>query len=278
MWMDLPIYQVDAFTSAVFRGNPAAVCPLQAWLPDGILQDIAAENNLAETAFYVPQDGNRYLLRWFTPTVEVELCGHATLAAASVILDVRREISGAHVAFETLSGVLTVERDGNRYAMDFPSRPPGACQADPLVEAGLRAAPAEILASSAPSFASQDYVCVFDHEDQVRQLQPDMEKLSRIDRFAVIATAPGNRSGCDFVSRFFAPAKGVPEDPVTGRAHTTLTPYWAKRLGKTKLFGRQISRRGGELWCEDRGARVRIAGGAVQYLQGQIRVPGGSGM
>jgi PhzF family phenazine biosynthesis protein len=270
--MELPTYQVDAFASKVFRGNPAAVCPLEEWLPDEILQAIAAENNLSETAYYVRQGGH-YGLRWFTPAVEVELCGHATLAAASVILEVRREISSPRVVFNTLSGELTVEREGDLYALDFPARPPLPCQADPQLLAGLGAKPALILASSAPAPASQDYVCVFEREEQVRDLKPDMQKLAAIDRFAVIVTAPGAASGsnaCDFVSRFFAPGKGIPEDPVTGRAHTALIPYWSKRLGKAKLFGRQISRRGGELWCEDRGARVKIAGGAVQYLQGHI--------
>jgi PhzF family phenazine biosynthesis protein len=274
--VELPIYQVDAFASEPFCGNPAAVCPLEEWLPDETLQAVAMENNLSETAFYVRQEGDHYGLRWFTPSVEVELCGHATLAAASVIFDVRGEISGPRVVFKTLSGELAVEREGNLYALDFPARPPQPCQADPLVEAGLRATPSLILASSAPEPASQDYFCVFDDAEQVESLKPDMAKLGCIDRFAVIATAPGASSGsgaCDFVSRFFAPGKGIPEDPVTGRAHTSLIPYWSRKLGRTRLFGRQISRRGGELWCEDRGGRVRIAGGAVQYLQGRISLP-----
>jgi PhzF family phenazine biosynthesis protein len=268
--VELPIYQVDAFASAVFRGNPAAVCPLEEWLPDETLQAIAAENNLPETAFYVRRGGDlhpeQYDLRWFTPTVEVDLCGHATLAAASVILEVRRETPGPRVVFNSRSGELIVEREGELYALDFPSRPPEPCRAHPDLEAGLGARPALVL-------AAQDYLCVFEHAEQVRELKPDMRKLMGIDKFAVIVTAPGassHGSACDFVSRFFAPGQGIPEDPVTGRAHTTLIPYWSKRLGKTRLFGRQISRRGGELWCEDRGPRVKIAGGAVQYLQGRI--------
>jgi PhzF family phenazine biosynthesis protein len=259
--MELPIYQVDAFASKLFRGNPAAVCPLEEWLPDEILQNIAAENNLSETAYYVRR-GDRYDLRWFTPGLEVDLCGHATLATASVILEVRREIAGPRVVFDSRSGELIVEREGDLYALDFPSRPPGPTQAHPLLETGLGAKPAQVL-------AAQDYLCVFESEEQVRDLKPDMQALAGIDLFATIATAPGR--DCDFVSRFFAPGKGVPEDPVTGRAHTTLIPYWSKRLGKQELFARQISRRGGELWCQDRGSRVRIAGGAVQYLQGRIR-------
>jgi predicted PhzF superfamily epimerase YddE/YHI9 len=259
--MELPIYQVDAFASVLFRGNPAAVCPLEEWLPDETLQAIAAENNLSETAYYV-RKGERYDLRWFTPSVEVDLCGHATLAAASVILDVRRETPGPRVVFDTRSAELVVEREGDLYALDFPSRPPAPFpEPHPGLEIGLGAKPAQVL-------AARDYLCVFESEQQVRELKPDMPALAGIDRFAAIATAPGR--DCDFVSRFFAPAKGVPEDPVTGSAHTTLIPYWSKRLGKSKLFARQISRRGGELWCEDRGARVCIAGGAVQYLEGRI--------
>jgi len=265
--MELPIYQVDAFASALFRGNPAAVCPLEEWLPDQTLQNIAAENNLSETAYYV-RKGERYQLRWFTPAVEVDLCGHATLGAASVILDVRREVAGPRVVFDSRSGELTVERQesadgkGVLYALDFPSRPPGPTEVHPDLARGLGSEPAQLL-------AAMDYFCVFDSEEQVRELKPDMQTLAGVDLRGVIATAPGR--DCDFVSRFFAPAKGIPEDPVTGSAHTTLIPYWAKRLGKTKLFARQISRRGGELWCEDRGDRVGIAGGAVQYLEGRIR-------
>jgi PhzF family phenazine biosynthesis protein len=269
--MEIPLYQVDAFASALFRGNPAAVCPLAEWLPDPILQAIAAENNLAETAFYVPQ-GDRYLLRWFTPTVEVDLCGHATLAAASVILDVRREISAARVAFDSRSGELVVEREGDLYALDFPARPPVECTPqDDAKNAGLDTAlgatPSKVLLAS-------DCLCVFDTEEQVQALRPNMDRLAAIDRFAFIVTAPGK--DCDFVSRFFAPARGIPEDPVTGRAHTTLIPYWSQRLDKRTMFARQVSRRGGELWCEDRGERVRIAGRAVQYLEGRIHLDGQS--
>ena len=264
--MELSLYQVDAFASALFRGNPAAVCPLDAWLPDEILQAIALENNLSETAYYVPSRGGsgRYELRWFTPAVEVDLCGHATLATASVILDVRRETAASRVVFDSKGGDLTVERSGELLAMDFPARPPVACPVDPRLEAALGAKPALIL-------GARDYFCVFESEDEVRAIQPNMEQLASIDRFAFIVTAPGR--DCDFVSRFFAPAKGVPEDPVTGSAHTTLIPYWAARLGKNKLFARQISKRGGELWCEHRGDRVQIAGRAVQYLEGRIQVP-----
>jgi PhzF family phenazine biosynthesis protein len=262
--MKVPIYQLDAFASGLFRGNPAAVCPLKAWLPGHILQSIAAENNLAETAYYIPAGQDRYALRWFTPEVEVDLCGHATLASAAVILEIRKELAGTKVWFETKSGELSVEREGDLFALDFPSRPPVPGHVDPELVAALGAEPTVIL-------GARDYFCVFESEDQVRALQPNMEKLAAIDTFAVIVTAPG--SDCDFVSRFFAPGQGIPEDPVTGSAHSTLVPYWSNRLGKKKLFGRQISRRGGELWCEDLGARVKMAGRAVPYLEGTIEVP-----
>ena len=265
--MQIPLYQVDAFTDKRFHGNPAAICPLERWLPDGVMQSIAAENNLSETAFYV--HANAHIeLRWFTPSVEVDLCGHATLATALVVMEIRKEIFGARVEFKTKSGMLAVERDGDRYALDFPSRPPLPCETHPGLAEALGAAPSEIL-------AARDYFCVYPSEAALRALTPDMARLSHIDRFAVIVTAPG--SNCDFVSRFFAPAQGVPEDPVTGSAHTTLIPYWAKRLGKNWMFARQISQRGGELWCQLRGERVHIAGHGVLYMQGEIEVdPNGS--
>jgi PhzF family phenazine biosynthesis protein len=239
--MRVPIYQVDAFASGLFRGNPAAICPLNQWLPDQMLQSIAAENNLAETAFYIPAGPGKYGLRWFTPGVEIDLCGHATLATAAVILDLRKETDRSPLVFVTQkSGELTVAREGDMYTLDFPSRPPAECPASPLLVEALGAEPRQIL-------AARDYLCVFETEAQVRALRPNMLKLCEIDRFACIVTAPGEDA--DFVSRFFAPAKGVPEDPVTGSAHTTLIPYWSKRLGKKKLFARQVSPRGGELWC-----------------------------
>jgi PhzF family phenazine biosynthesis protein len=260
--MRIPIYQVDAFADQLFRGNPAAICPLDKWLPDQTLQAIAAENNLAETAFYVP-NGKGYNLRWFTPGVEVDLCGHATLASAHVILQLRHEIADATVSFQTRSGELIVKRDGDLYSMDFPSKPPVECPIDPALSEALGVKLKLIL-------GARDYLCVFDTEEEVRAISPNMEKLAAIDRFGTIVTAPGR--DCDFVSRFFAPAKGVPEDPATGSAHCTLIPYWSKRLGKTKLFARQISKRGGQLWCEDRGDRVTIAGKAVKFLEGEIEV------
>lgn len=260
--MQIPLYQVDAFTSKLFSGNPAAICPLESWLPDETMQSIAAENNLAETAFFVAENGG-YRLRWFTPAVEVDLCGHATLATAYIILNKVSPDRDA-VAFETRSGELIVRREGDLYSLDFPSRPPQRGDVHPRLIEALGTVPLEIL-------AARDYMVVYETEEQVRSLQPNMELLTLVDRFAVIVTAPGS-GDVDFVSRFFAPSKGVPEDPVTGSAHCTLIPYWARRLGKTKLHARQISKRGGELWCELRGDRVIMAGNAALYLEGTILV------
>jgi predicted PhzF superfamily epimerase YddE/YHI9 len=257
--MDIPIYQVDAFSSAVFGGNPAAVCPLEEWLPDETLQAIAAENNLSETAYFV-RTGERYALRWFTPGCEVDLCGHATLASAYVLfheLDAR----GDTLRFDTKSGDLAVRRDGERLAMNFPSRPPGRVEVDPGLREAMGGEPVEIL-------AARDYLLVYRSEAEVRRLTPHMDALARINRFAFIATARGE--DCDFVSRFFAPAKGIPEDPVTGSAHCTLIPYWAAKLGKTTLEARQVSRRGGELFCRLAEDRVEIGGSARLFLRGRI--------
>jgi predicted PhzF superfamily epimerase YddE/YHI9 len=259
----LPIYQVDAFTSEVFAGNPAAVCPLQTWLPDDVMQAIAAENNLSETAFML-RAGDVYELRWFTPNVEVDLCGHATLAAAFVACT-RLEPDSVHTRFDTRSGRLNVTRHGRLYVLDFPARPPGPCDAPlPLVEA-LGAPPKEVL-------ASRDYLAIYDSEDEVRALTPDHGRLAADVDKMVIVSAPGHEF--DFVSRFFAPREGIPEDPVTGSAHCTLIPYWAERLGKRSLQAAQISPRGGELVCEHRDERVRIAGQAALYLEGTIHIPG----
>ena len=259
--MQIPIYQVDAFSSRLFAGNPAAVCPLRAWLPDGTMQAIAAENNLAETAFFVRSNGH-FELRWFTPAVEVDLCGHATLATAYVLFHELHE-AGTQLQFQTKSGRLTVERRGDLLALGFPSRPPGPTAVHPELAAALGGKPLEIL-------AARDYLVRYGSEAEVAALKPDMARLAQVDKFAVIATAPGDIA--DFVCRFFAPAKGIPEDPVTGSAHTSLIPYWAAQLGKEKLLARQISPRGGDLICELRGDRVDIAGRAVLYLRGEITV------
>jgi predicted PhzF superfamily epimerase YddE/YHI9 len=261
--MELSIYQVDAFSSKVFGGNPAAICPLGKWLPDPTLQAIANENNLAETAYFVRAD-DRYHLRWFTPAVEVALCGHATLASAHVLFHELGE-KGDVISFDTLSGELLVRRSGELLAMDFPSRPPAPVSVDPGLVPALGGKPCEIL-------AARDYFAVYRTEEEVRALTPDMGALERIDKFGFIATARGK--DCDFVSRFFAPSQGIPEDPVTGSAHCTLIPYWAAKLSKDSLRARQVSARGGELFCRLVGDRVEIAGHAVLYLKGSIWIPG----
>ncbi len=253
------IYQVDAFSSQVFSGNPAAICPLEEWLPDDQMQAIAGENNLSETAFFV-RNGEGYGLRWFTPAVEIDLCGHATLASAFIILNDLTPSENS-VRFQTKSGTLVVNREGDLYSLDFPSRPPAECDVPSQLVEALGASPDAVL-------AARDYMVVYASDDQVRKLEPNMQLVSQLDKFAVIVTAPGR--DVDFVSRFFAPAKGVPEDPVTGSAHCTLIPYWSKRLGKKKLHAYQVSRRGGELWCEDRGERVTMSGKAARFLEGTI--------
>ncbi len=260
--MKLSIHQVDAFTSRLFGGNPAAVVPLDGWLLDDVMQAIAAENNLAETAFVIPGDGC-VPLRWFTPTIEVDLCGHATLATAFVLFEYHRP-DAREVSFETRSGVLTVRREGGRLTLDFPARPGRRIDVASDVVAALGAAPGE-------AFQARDLMVVFESEADVRRLAPDMAAIAALDAFAVIATAPGD--DVDFVSRFFAPRAGIPEDPVTGSAHCTLTPYWAARLGRTVLTARQVSARGGELECEQRDDRVLISGQCVEYLRGEIFVP-----
>ncbi|MCW5772890.1 MAG: PhzF family phenazine biosynthesis protein [Rhodospirillaceae bacterium] len=259
--MRIPIYQVDAFTNRTFGGNPAAVCPLDSWLPDALMQQIATENNLSETAFFVPR-GDEYELRWFTPVAEVDLAGHPTLATAWTILN-RLGVARDSLVFHTKIGDrLVVSRDGDRLAMDFPSRPPGPRDIGD-VAAALRAQPIEIA-------AARDGFAVFRSEDDVRSLKPDMGKVAVLPCLGLIATAPGK--DCDFVSRFFSPQHNIPEDPVTGSAHCTLIPYWAARLGKNEMFARQVSRRGGELWCRHRGERVSIAGQCAPYLEGFIDV------
>jgi PhzF family phenazine biosynthesis protein len=262
--MRIPLYQVDAFTSRLFGGNPAAVCPLQQWLPDATMQGIAAENNLAETAFFAPR-GDGYLLRWFTPTVEVELCGHATLASGYVVTRILQP-ERSSVSFDTLkAGRLEVTRDGDLLAMDFPAWPPEAQTPDPRVLAALGTAPAQSCVTRGRTLA------VYDRTEDVAALQPDFAAMRRVPGANVIATAPG-QNGVDFVSRYFAPNHGVDEDPVTGSAHCVLTPYWAARLGKQQLTARQVSARGGELVCTLRGDRVTIGGRAVLYLEGTITV------
>jgi PhzF family phenazine biosynthesis protein len=260
--MRIPIFQVDAFTSRLFGGNPAAVCPLEDWLGDGVLQSIAAENNLSETAFIKKGRGGDYEIRWMTPTQEVDLCGHATLASAHVVFE-KIEPGRKDVTFHSRSGPLSVAKNGDRLVMEFPSRTPLPMEAPEGLVGALGREPREVL-------KARDLVAVFDSEEEVLGLAPDFARLAALDAFAVIVTAAGRE--VDFVSRFFAPGRGIPEDPVTGSAHCSLVPYWSKRLGKSHLHARQVSKRGGELFLEDRGDRVLIAGKAVQYLEGILEV------
>jgi PhzF family phenazine biosynthesis protein len=262
--MQIPIYQIDAFAEGPFTGNPAAVCPLETWLPDPVMQAIAAENNLSETAFFVP-DGDAWSLRWFTPATEVDLCGHATLASAYVIFRFVAPGRGRAVFHTQKAGELVVEQSGELLALDFPALPATVCEPPPSLATALGAEPQCVLAAPA-----RDYLAIYQTAAQVTALAPDFAALRRLER-AVIVTAPGD-GGTDFVSRFFAPRFGIDEDPVTGSAHCTLVPYWAGRLGKKRLAARQLSRRGGSLVCEDRGERVTIAGRATLYLTGTLHL------
>lgn len=257
--MQLPIYQVDAFASQLFEGNPAAVCPLSEWISDELMQQIAMENNLSETTFYVPQN-DRYQLRWFTPTTEVDLCGHATLASAHVLfehLDYQRNT----IKFDTNSGVLKVRKEADRLVMDFPAADLNAAPTPDFLEEAIGHPPKEL-------YRDTDYLYVLKSEGQVRNLDPDIRAIAKADVRGVIVTAPGSQ--VDFVSRFFAPSAGVDEDPVTGSAHTMLTPYWAQRLEKENLVGRQVSQRGGTVHCHQKGDRVSLDGEACTFLQGVI--------
>ncbi len=266
--MRVPFFQVDAFAERPFSGNPAAVCVLEGWLDDRTLAAIAAENNLSETAFLVAH-GDDFELRWFTPAVEVDLCGHATLASAFVVLEQLSSERRAVVFHTRRSGALTVHRDDDgRFTMDFPSRPPrrlGDDEIDLFAEA-LGARPNEL-------WASRDHVALFSSERDVAALRPDFDRVLACADHAIITTAPGDASDVDFVSRFFGPAVGVPEDPVTGSAHATLAPFWADRLGKRELRARQISARGGSIDCRVDGDRVHLTGRAVLVIEGTMHVP-----
>jgi PhzF family phenazine biosynthesis protein len=260
--MTIPIYQVDAFTLGHFSGNPAAVCPLDAWLDDETMQDIAAENNLAETAFIVASEDG-YDLRWFTPSIEVDLCGHATLAAGYVVLNHLQPGLDA-VKFETISGRLLVSRDGVRLSMDFPARAPTPGVVSRALSDALGEPPSEV-------YLSRDVLAVYEDEASVRRLSPDQARLLALDEgFGVIVSARGET--VDFVSRFFVPKAGIAEDPVTGSAHCTLVPFWAERLGKAQLVAQQVSPRGGELHCEHRGDRVIMSGECKLFLAGNIHL------
>lgn len=265
--MKLSRYWIDAFTHRVFCGNPAGVVPLETWLDDDSLQKIAFENGLSETAFFVRTGEARFHLRWFTPAIEVDLCGHATLAAAHVLFT-ELGARGSLLTFDSRSGPLTVARraDG-KLELDFPSLPPQPAPADNHLAAALGLAPQQLLLSK------RAWLCVYPNEQDVRSLRPDHAALARLTPGRFIVTAPGRAGDCDFVSRFFAPDAGIVEDPVTGSAHCVLMPYWSQRLGHTSLHARQVSARGGELWCEQRGDRTRIAGESVLYLRGEIVLP-----
>jgi PhzF family phenazine biosynthesis protein len=262
--VNLPIYIIDAFAERPLAGNPAAVCPLEAWLPASTMQAIAAEMNLSETVFFVRNPGEEaYGIRWFTPTREVDLIGHATLAAGYLVLE-RMEPRASMVRFSSAGNELVVARDGASLALEMPALRPSPIAPPPALARGLGRQPTAVL-------AAKHYLCVFDHADEVRVMTPDMAVLAGLDLPAVIVTAPAS-GDADFVSRFFAPANGVPEDPVSGVAHLCLAPYWAERLSKTKLIGRQLSQRGGVVRCEDLGSRVRLGGSAAIFLEGRITI------
>ncbi len=258
---EIALYQLDAFSARPFGGNPAAVCPLEAWLDDGLLQAIAAENNLSETAFLVAR-GDDYELRWFTPTVEVDLCGHATLASGWVVFN-RLAPGRDTVTFHSRSGPLQVSGSGELLTLDFPGKPPKPFDDGGTVAEAIGVRPLEVL-------KADKLLAVLPDEAAVRAVQPDLPRIAALPGDGLIVSAPGET--CDFVSRYFAPHAGIPEDPVTGSAHCVLAPYWASRLGKARLEARQVSTRGGELVVEERGARVLISGRVAPYLEGRIRV------
>ncbi len=264
--MKLPLYQVDAFASQLFTGNPAAVCPLHSWLDDDVMQSIAAENNLSETVFFVPQDGG-FHIRWFTPMDEVDLCGHATLAAAFVLFK-QLNYSTDEIIFYSRSGELRVSRKDDWLTLDFPLQPPTPCLLPESIQRGMNIQPID-------SFEAVDLILLYDNELQIADLKPDFYQLTKIQKRGVIVTAPSK--DYDFVARYFAPELGVPEDPVTGSAYTQLAPLWQKKLNKNTFYAKQISSRGGELRIEIRQKRVMISGQAVLYLKGEINIDSLSG-
>jgi len=266
--MDLKIFQVDAFTSKLFGGNPAAVVPLDTWLPDETMLAIAAENNLSETAFFV-KDGDGYHIRWFTPTIEVNLCGHATLASAHVIFN-ELQLEDALIRFHSdRSGKLPVQRREDSIVLDFPAYAITEIEPSNALAKALGKEPQKVW-----NAINNGVMAGFETEHDVRGLEPDFQALAKLGYERVYVTAPGET--CDFASRMFAPKIGIAEDPVTGAMHCTLAPYWAKELGKNELFARQLSKRGGELFCELAGDRVKIGGNAVVYMKGEICVEAGN--
>jgi PhzF family phenazine biosynthesis protein len=259
--MKLPIYQIDAFAENPFEGNPAAVVPLQEWLSDKTMQAIAEENNLAETAFFVPKK-DCFQIRWFTPSKEVKLCGHATLASAFVLFNFLSYESDL-VKFDSLSGQLAVTKTDDLLTLDFPCQKPEMCETPEELVKGLRKSPLEC-------YKNEDFVAVFEREEEVLGIIPSQSYLEQLDLRGVIVTSPSTEY--DFVARFFAPKYGIPEDPVTGSAYTQLVPYWSDKLAKLKLRAKQVSSRGGKLLCELKGNRVLISGTAVKYMEGTIEI------
>lgn len=261
--MKLNIFQVDAFAKNLFEGNPAAVCPLDKWLPDAMLQNIASENNLAETAFYIKNE-NGFHIRWFTPNTEVNLCGHATLASAHVLFE-EKSFQGHEIVFDSRGGKLKVRKENNFLILDFP--------ADKMKKVSVSTQLIAALGSAPPleSYEGrEDFMLVYGTQEQIERIKPDFRKLAEVDTRGVIVTAKGN--DCDFVSRFFAPAFAIDEDPATGSTHTSLTPYWSERLGKTELTAIQLSQRKGYLKCKNLGERIEIGGEAKLYLRGEIEI------
>jgi PhzF family phenazine biosynthesis protein len=261
--MKISLFYVDTFTSEVFKGNPAAVCLLESWLPDEVLQSIAAEHNLSETAFIVKEAKEVFQLKWFTPKMEVDLCGHATIAAAHVLFSIYN-FSHKTIQFRTKSGILPVKQgEDGKITLDFPAFQINPYQPTAVLKEGLGKSFLEV-------YKSRDLLVVFNNEDEVQDLKPDFGKLLMLDCLGIIVTAPGKK--CDYVLRFFAPGAGINEDPVTGSAHSTLVPYWSRRLKKNILFAQQLSERFGEIWCQQKGDRVLISGNAITYMQGNINI------
>jgi len=260
--MKLQIYQADAFATRLFKGNPAAVVPLKQWLPDELMQQIAMENNLSETAFFIPE-GDHFHIRWFTPKAEVNLCGHATLATAHILFN-ELGFQGNHIEFSSKSGMLTVKKIEDKLQLNFPADSAQVVDAIPVFAEAFGVHPL------ATYKGRTDFLLLFESEETILNFQPDISLLLSTNARGIIVTAKGNE--VDFVSRFFAPAVGVNEDPVTGSAHTTLIPFWASRLNKTELTALQLSARGGQLWCTLSGDRVLIAGKAVTFLRGEIEI------
>ena len=260
--LKIPIYQVDAFTSEIFKGNPAAVCPLEEWLPDQIMQNIAMENNLSETAFFI-EDNNLFYIRWFTPKFELDLAGHPTLATAHILLNEFENKINTLIFKTKLGDTLKVTINENLYLMDFPSRPPKTIDDTNLVYEALGRKPIELL-------AHRDLIAVFENQEDISSINPDLEKLKKLNYPSVVITAVGNE--VDFVSRNFAPKLGIPEDPVTGSSHCELIPYWSRKLNKKEMIALQISERGGKIHCSDKNERVLIGGEAVTFFRGEIEL------